>query len=66
MTEVVERLLNDDPKKIKLTDAKGWTCLHHAAGRGKVVVIDLLLKRGAGNVNKELRRTVCILMMNMM
>uniref|UniRef100_A0A914V0Q2 Uncharacterized protein n=1 Tax=Plectus sambesii TaxID=2011161 RepID=A0A914V0Q2_9BILA len=45
--DVVARLLNEDESRLNGKDAKGFTCLHHAATRARIKVIDLLLSRGA-------------------
>jgi ankyrin repeat protein len=48
LVDVVANLLNDEPDRVNAVDLKQWTCLHHAANRNKVTIIDLLVDRGAG------------------
>jgi hypothetical protein len=48
LADVVGNLLNADPSRVNAVDLKQWTCLHHAANRNRVTIIDLLVDRGAG------------------
>uniref|UniRef100_A0A914VC02 Ion transport domain-containing protein n=1 Tax=Plectus sambesii TaxID=2011161 RepID=A0A914VC02_9BILA len=47
LVEVVTRLVTEDESRLNGKDPKGLTCLHHAATRARINVIDLLLSRGA-------------------
>jgi ankyrin repeat protein len=45
--QTLASLLDDHPDKLDVRDTPyGWTLLHHAASKGKLPVVDLLLKRG--------------------
>jgi ankyrin repeat protein len=46
-TAAVRTLLADDPGFVHATDENGATALHHAAARGYVEVVDVLLRAGA-------------------
>ena len=47
-TELVRRLLDDDPSLVTAYSSDGWTALHLAAFFGRTEVVELLIDRGAG------------------
>lgn len=51
LVDVVERLIEENPERLTSVDIKGWTCLHHAAARSRIKVIDMLLSKGASKRN---------------
>jgi len=46
--EKVNKMLLENPKLINIFDNKGWGCVHHAASKGRLNVIDVLLANNAG------------------
>ncbi|KAK3317735.1 ankyrin repeat-containing domain protein, partial [Cercophora scortea] len=44
---VAQQLLDHSPELIRARDHEGCTPLHHAASRGRVEVLELLVRRGA-------------------
>lgn len=47
----VDKMLFENPKLIEVVDNKGWGCVHHAASKGRLNVIDVLLNHSASECN---------------
>ena len=56
--EIVETLLNVEPKLLELTDGRSWTALHYSCQYGKCEVAKVLVDKGANiDAQIDIRRT---------